>query len=397
MTPFHQEIDSKLNDLKRDHLKRELRQMGSAPGVEIDFQGKRILNFSSNDYLGLASESFLKESAHQAINRWGCGSGAARLICGNLRIHEQLEEATALFKGSAAALTFSSGFAVPIGVIPALVGKGDTVILDKLSHACLIDGAKLSGAKIRVFPHQNLSYLEKILKETKGKRLIVTESVFSMDGDLAPLREIVELKEKYGAWLMVDEAHATGIFGTRGAGLIESLELSSHVEVQMGTYSKALGSAGGYVAGSRKLIDLLINRSRSFIFSTANSPVSSAVSLDAIHWVQSETGKKRRFDLKENISYFSEKLGESSSAQSFSNHKSPIFPWIVRDEDQALTFSQEILENGFLTVAIRYPTVPRHKARLRISLSATHQKSQIDRLLTVIRETLGKSTDLSGS
>ena len=372
-----------------------MRQTGSASGVEIDFQGKRILNFSSNDYLGLASELFLKESAHQAINRWGCGSGAARLICGNLRIHEQLEEATALFKGTEAALTFSSGFAVPIGVIPALVGKGDTVILDKLSHACLIDGAKLSGAKIRVFPHQNLTYLEKILKETKGKRLIVTESVFSMDGDLAPLREIVALKEKYGAWLMVDEAHATGIFGARGAGLIESLELSSQVEVQMGTYSKALGSAGGYVAGTRKLVDLLINRSRSFIFSTANSPVSSAVSLDAIHWVQSDTGKKRRFDLNENISYFVGKLGEFSLAQSFSNHKSPIFPWIVGDEYQALMFSQKILEKGFLTVAIRYPTVPRNKARLRISLSATHQKSQIDRLLSVMRETLEKSTDLS--
>ncbi len=378
------QIEKTVLDLEQSHLKRVLRGTNSPSGVEIEFQGRKILNFSSNDYLGLANEPFLNECAIQAIEQWGTGSGAARLICGNLKIHEQLEEGTADFKGTEAALAFSSGFAVPIGVIPALVGKGDTVILDKLSHACLIDGAKLSGATIRVFPHQNLDYLEKLLKESSGKKLIVTESVFSMDGDLAPLSKIVALKEKYGAWLMVDEAHATGVLGGRGAGLIESLALSSQVEIQMGTYSKAIGSSGGYVAGSRKLIDLLINRARSFLFSTANSPATSAVSLKAIQWIQSEAGKKRRDLLSANIRLLSQKLNQISKDQTFLDQQSPIFPWIVGDEIKAVALSQRILERGILAVAIRYPTVARKKARLRISLSAKHRVSQIDQLIQAI-------------
>ena len=388
MNRFEQEIDQILNDLERNHLKRGLRQTQTATGAEIDYLGKTVLNFSSNDYLGLASEPFLKEVAIQAIEKWGTGSGAARLVCGNLKIHEALEEATAHFKGTEAALTFSSGFAVPLGIIPALVGKGDTVILDKLSHACLIDGAKLSGAKIRVFPHQNLRSLEKILKESSGKKLIVTESFFSMDGDLAPLREIIALKEKYGAWLMVDEAHATGVLGENGAGLMESLGCRSQVEIQMGTFSKALGSSGGYVAGSRQLIDLFINRARSFIFSTAPSPASSAVSLAAIQWIQSKAGNQRRELLQNYILSFSQKLNQLSQNSLFTGDQSPIFPWMVGDENKALELSQRILQQGALTVAIRYPTVPRQKARLRISLSAKHTPIQIDRLLGIMERSL---------
>ena len=388
MNGFAQEIDQILNDLERNHLKRGLRQSQTATGVEIDYLGEKVLNFSSNDYLGLASEPFLKEVAIQAIEKWGAGSGAARLVCGNLKIHEALEEATAHFKGAEAALSFSSGFAVPLGVIPALVGKGDTVIFDKLSHACLIDGAKLSGAKIRVFPHQNLSYLEKILKESSGKKLIVTESIFSMDGDLAPLREIILLKEKYGAWLMVDEAHATGVLGEKGAGLIELLGCRSQVEIQMGTFSKSLGSSGGYVAGSRRLIELFINRARSFIFSTAPSPASSAVSLAAIQWVQSKEGNQRRESLQKHILRFSAKLNQLSPTPLYTDHQSPIFPWIVGDENKALELSQRILQQGALTVAIRYPTVPRQKARLRISLSAKHTNEQMDCLKGMIQRAL---------
>ncbi|MES2309115.1 MAG: 8-amino-7-oxononanoate synthase [Verrucomicrobiota bacterium] len=388
MSGFSEWIDQILSDLEKNHLKRSFRSMDSPSGIEIEFQNKKVLNFSSNDYLGLASEPFLKEAAHAAVEKWGTGSGAARLICGNLRIHEALEAETAKLKGTESALSFSSGFAVPMGVIPALVGKGDTVILDKLSHACLIDGARLSGAEVRVFPHQNLEYLEKLLKEAQGKTLIVTESVFSMDGDLASLKEIVELKEKYGAWLMVDEAHATGIFGNRGGGLIESLGLSSAVEVQMGTYSKALGSSGGYVAGSRRLIDFLLNKARSFVFSTANSPVTSAVSLAAIQWLQTKEGILRRNKLQKNIEVFAQKLSQIQKSDLFQNHSTPIFPWMIGDENEALKVSQQILDEGFLTVAIRYPTVPPQKARLRISLSAAHTEAQMD-LLTQTMKRVG--------
>jgi 8-amino-7-oxononanoate synthase len=381
MNAFWKHLEESIREMEEGDLKRHLRTTTTPSGVEIEFQGKRVLNFSSNDYLGIASEEFLKEAAHRAVDQWGTGSGAARLICGNFRVHDELEEETARLKGTEAALAFSSGFAVPMGVIPALVGKGDTVILDKLSHACLIDAARLSGAKVRVFPHQNLDYLEKLLKESEGKKLIVTESVFSMDGDGAPLKEIVQLKEKYGAWLMLDEAHATGVMGERGGGLAEELGLGSSVEIQMGTYSKALGSSGGYVAGSKRLCEFLVNKARSFIFSTGNSPVTSAVSLTAVRWVQSEEGRMRRRMLEKNIRSLAQKLGRITGGDHLSGHSTAIFPWRVGDENEALKLSEKMLKDGFLTVAIRYPTVPRRKARLRISLSAKHTEEQMESLV----------------
>ncbi len=369
--------ESELQALRASGLGRKLVPMEGSAGVTITRNGKRLLNFSSNDYLGSANHPRLREAATVALKKYGTGSGAARLICGNLKVHEELESATARFKGTEAALSFSSGYATALGVIPAVVGKGDTVILDKLSHACLIDGARLSGATVRVFPHGDLNYLEKLLQKSEGKRLIVTESIFSMDGDAAPLKELVTLKERYGAWLMVDEAHATGIFGKRHAGCAEAAGLSNRIELQMGTYSKALGSAGGYVAGSRTLIDYLVHRARSFIYSTGPSPVVAAASLAAIQWLGTEEGRARVKKLWENVRSF-EKLSGFRSA-------SPIFPIPMGGEVRALEAAKELEESGILAVAIRYPTVPRGKARLRVTLTAAHEKAQIKLLSNALR------------
>ena len=303
---FNLELKHRLDAVREQNLFRELRRVDSAQGPRIEIGGKTFLNFSSNDYLGLANDPVLKEAAIKAVEKFGAGAGASRLICGSLAPFHELEEALADFKRTEAALTFSTGYATAIGTIGALLGKDDIIILDKLVHASIVDAAKLSGAKLRVFAHNDLNDLEdklkwadkysKVRKSESGKReiLIVTESIFSMDGDAAPLREIVALKEKYGAWLMVDEAHATGIIGENGRGLADELGVGGQIEIQMGTLGKALGASGGYICGSRALVDYLVNRARSFIFSTAPVPAAAAAATAAIQFVQSAEGETRR-------------------------------------------------------------------------------------------------------
>jgi len=300
------------------------------------------------------------------------------LICGTTAEHADLEEELAAVKGTEAALVFSSGVAAATGTIPALVRRGDVVILDKLAHACLIDGARASGAKMRVFPHNDLEKLESHLKwalEThpSGKILIVTESVFSMDGDLAPLKEIVELKEKHGALLFLDEAHAVGVRGASTQGLAGELGLGDRIEIQMGTLGKALGVSGGYIAGSRTLVDFLINKARSFVFSTAPSPAVAAACRAALRIVHSQEGDALRARLRENLRCLSAGLnmGELPSA---------IVPLIRGSEESALAEAGRLLESGFFVPAIRYPTVPRNTARLRITVSAAHSAKQIQAL-----------------
>src|SRR5437899_3110538 len=266
-----------LKALRAASLDRHLREISSPQGPQIEIAGRRLINFSSNDYLGLASDSRLRNAAIDAINEFGVGSGASRLISGTQSPHVRLERALAEWKGTDAALCFSSGYAAALGTIPALVAKNDVVLLDKLCHASLIDGAKLSGAILRVFPHNSLRKLESLLewarREHPGKRvLIVTESVFSMDGDRAPLRELVKLKKRFDALLMLDEAHAVGVIGPNGRGLAAQENLNEDIDVQMGTLSKALGTSGGYICGSCDLVEWLINRSRSFIYSTSPPP-----------------------------------------------------------------------------------------------------------------------------
>jgi 8-amino-7-oxononanoate synthase len=378
MGPFESSLLSELSSLEKQGLRRSLRVVESSRGTLITIAGRELVNFSSNDYLGLASHPEIASAMAEAAQRWGTGSTASRLICGTTAEHAALEEELAAAKGAEAALVFSTGVASATGTIPALVGRGDVVILDKLAHACLIDGVHASGAKMRVFPHNDLAKLESHLRwarEThpKGRHLIVTESVFSMDGDLAPLREIVELKDRHGAILFLDEAHAVGVRGRGAQGLAGELGLAERIEIQMGTLGKALGVSGGYIAGSRTLIDFLINRARSFIFSTAPSPAIAAAARASLRIVQSPEGDALRTRLQENLRLF-------AGAMKAKLPPSAIMPLILGSEERALTEAARLREAGFFVPAIRYPTVPRNTARLRITLSAAHAPGQIGAL-----------------
>ncbi len=340
-----------------------------------------LLNFAANDYLGLSHHPALISAARQATALRGTGAGASRLVTGTDSAVLALEEALATWKEKEAALVFTSGYAAALGTIPALVGKGDTVILDKLAHASLIDAARLSGATVRTFLHNDMARLGTLLTKISDGRmriLIVTESIFSMDGDAAPLRELVELKDRHGAWLLIDEAHATGLYGATGAGLVHEVRLSDRVEIVMGTLSKALGSVGGYIAGSRTLIDLLINRARSFIYSTALPPGVIAASHAAVDLARGPEGAALRDRLRQNIARFHAGLPVPWKKQALS--PSAIQPLICGDASAALQQAARLREHGFLVPAIRYPTVPRQSARLRLTLSADHADKDIDAL-----------------
>jgi 8-amino-7-oxononanoate synthase len=380
-----------LKALRAASLDRHLHEINGSQGPEIEIDGRRFVNFSSNDYLGLANDPRLREAAMAAIDEFGVGAGASRLISGTQSPHVRLERVLAKWKGTEAALCFSSGYAAALGTIPALVTKNDVVLLDKLCHASLIDGAKLSGAILRVFPHNNLRKLESLLewvrREHPGKRiLIVTESVFSMDGDRAPLRELVELKKRLGGLLMLDEAHAVGVIGANGRGLAAEQNVSGEVDVQMGTLSKALGASGGYICGSRDLIEWLINRARSFIYSTAPPPAVAAAALAAVNFLSSSEGEKRRLLLWKRIKLLRDLLPVNAMNKKRSDAGCAIFPWIVGDDQAALDLATALKSEGFLVPAIRYPTVAKDSARLRITVTAAHREDQIRALCEAIRK-----------
>jgi 8-amino-7-oxononanoate synthase len=400
--PFADELNQRLAALRQQGLYRELRRVDSSPGPRLAIGGKTFLNFSSNDYLGLANHPALKEAAIKAVERFGAGAGASRLICGSLAPFHELEESLAAFKKTEAALTFATGYAAALGTITALIGKADVVILDKLVHACIVDAAKLSGAKLRVFDHNDLNDLEDKLKwadtfakAESGKRkaeiLIVTESIFSMDRDAAPLREIVALKEKYGAWLMVDEAHATGILGENGRGLADALGVSDRIEIQMGTLGKALGASGGYICGRRALVDFLVNRARSFIFSTAPVPAAAAAATAGLQLSQSTEGETRRIQLKKRVD------GLIAHFQfPISNFRGAIIPLILGDEVAAVLAAKKLREQNIFVPAIRYPTVALGTARLRITLTAAHSAEDVSTLARAL-ELIGKSQSVIGN
>ena len=394
MNEFDHELTQRLDGIRQQGLLRELRRVDSPQSPRIEIGNRTLLNFSSNDYLGLANEPTLKEAAIRAVERYGAGAGGSRLICGSLAPHQELDETLAAFKGTEAAISFSTGYAAAMGAIGALLGKDDFLILDKLVHACIVDAARLCGAKLRVFGHNDLNDLEAKLKwasqqvqspnskiqSRDGRTLVVTESVFSMDGDHAPLREMVELKEQYGAWLMVDEAHATGLYGAHRRGLAEELGVSHRIEVQMGTLGKALGASGGYICGSRALINYLINRARTFIFSTAPVPAAAAAATAGVRFVESSAGEERRNKLWRNVSA----LPSTISAQ-LSTSRSAIIPILIGEEDKAVEAATTLREQGIFIPAIRYPTVARGQARLRLTLSATHTDADLAQLLTALK------------
>ncbi len=380
-------IQSELNQLKNRGLYRTLRQVEGEQGPTLILDGQEVLNFSSNNYLGLANHPALGEAAKEAIDRYGCGSGASRLISGNMTLHTELEKKIAELKGTETALVFNSGFQANTGLLSTLMGEGDLIYSDDLNHASLIDGCRLSRAKTVVYPHCDLSRLEDELENAppKGKRLIVTETLFSMDGDEAPLAEIVELAEKYNAMIMVDEAHATGVFGPNGAGIVARLGLGERVLVQMGTLGKALGGFGAYVAGSQALRDLLINRCRSFIFTTSLPPVVLATAIAAIDLLYKEpqlrvTLQNNCRSLKEGLKRLGFCLGQSQSQ---------ILPLIVGETHKCMAFSERLLQKGVFAQGIRPPSVPQGTSRLRITLMATHTQEHLHRALEVFEEVKG--------
>jgi 8-amino-7-oxononanoate synthase len=386
---FDAELQQRLAAIRDAGLLRELRRVDSPQGPRIEIGGRTLLNFSSNDYLGLANHPALKEAAIKATEKFGAGAGASRLICGSLAPFHELEETLTTFKGAEAALTFSTGYATAIGTITALLGKDDIIIVDKLVHACIVDAAKLSGAKLRIFAHNDLNDLEEILKWAGAQSrhpspvtrhtLIVTESIFSMDGDAAPLKEIVALKEKYGAWLMVDEAHATGLYGPNRRGLAEEMSIGSQIEIQMGTLGKAIGASGGYICGSRALVDYLINRARSFIFSTAPTPAAAAAAQAGIQLVQSREGTERAAQLWARVTGFQSAIPNRQSAI-----PSAILPLIIGEESAAVAAATHLREQGLFVPAIRYPTVARGAARLRVTLTAAQKPEDVAALTNAL-------------
>lgn len=379
-------LQEQLAKVRNAGLLRRLRVLDSPQTTHVVIDGRALVNFSSNDYLGLANHPALKEAAMAEWDRAGFGSGASRLLCGTLAAHERLEEAISGFKRAEAALCFSSGYAAAMGTIPALCSSDDVIILDKLCHACLVDASRLSRAHLRVFPHNDMEKLESHLRWARARHpasrvLVVAESVYSMDGDIAPLREIVELKDRHGAWLFLDEAHGVGVLGAGGRGLAEESGVEGRVEIQMGTLGKALGAHGAYIAGGRLLREFLTNRARSFIYTTAPpAPVASAAA-KAVEILAGPEGALLLQSLWKNIESLSAAIGIPRSP-------SAIVPIIIGEESAAVEAGDNLLASGFLVPAIRYPTVARGAARLRITLSAAHSEQDISGLANVLRPTV---------
>nr|BDT31744.1 8-amino-7-oxononanoate synthase [Myxococcus sp. MH1] len=362
-------------------LRRGLEPLDSAQGPVVTVGGETLVNFSSNDYLGLAASSAVRAAAMAAVERYGVGTGASRLVVGDTLAHHRLEARLAAFERAEAVLLFNSGYAANTGILPALVGPGDAVFSDALNHASLVDGCRLSRAKVVVYPHADVEALTEALASTTARRkLVVTDTVFSMDGDVAPLRAIVEACEAHGAALMVDEAHATGVLGARGAGLCEELGLESRVALRMGTLSKALGGQGAYVATSRVVVDLLTSRARPFIFSTALPAALCAAAEVAVDAVEKDVELRER--LWRNIRRFAEGLrGMGLRAEA----RSAVFPVILGEPGRALDAARRLREAGVLVKAIRPPTVPEGTSRLRFCLSAGHTLGHVDLALEALR------------
>lgn len=368
-------LTAKLAEVEHSGLSRRLRLVSGAQDGAVTLDGREVLLLSSNNYLGLANHPALKRAAQEAIEHYGCGAGASRLISGNMALHQELEQRLARFKKTEAALVFPSGYHANIGIISALMGPGDTILSDALNHASIIDGCRLSHAQVQVFRHGDMTHLAQLLAACprSGQRLIVTDSVFSMDGDIAPLVDIVTLARRHHAWVMVDEAHATGVFGSRGAGVVEELGLENEVEIQMGTLSKALGGFGAYVAGSRELIEWLINRARSFIYTTGVPPAVTASALAALDIVAQEPERRQR--LWDNVAFL--RQGLETLGYTLGLTRSPILPVLIGEAHHTMALAEALLQRGVFAHGIRPPTVPEGTSRLRVTPMATHSRKQL--------------------
>ena len=378
--------NDELESLRARHLLRRLRSTeGTEPRTVLN--GQTVLLLCSNNYLGLANHPALAEAARSALERYGTSASGSRLVSGSLALHGQLEKRVAEWMGTEAALVFNSGYQANVGAIPALAREGDLILSDELNHASLIDGCRLSRARTRVFRHADPQHLESLLAENStasrtGKNIIVTESVFSVDGDLAPLTEIASLARRFDALLIVDEAHAVGVFGPAGAGRVEELKLEGAVDIRMGTFSKALGSFGAFVAGRRDLIEYLVNRARSFIYSTALPPATLGASLAAIQAIQREP--ERRKSLWENVRFLRE--GLKDQGWSLLSEASQILPVLIGEARETMEVTDELLARGVFAQGLREPTVPRGTSRLRLTPMATHNREDLTQALAAFDE-----------
>ena len=385
-------LTEQLSQWRQEGTYQRLRVLESESAAESKFDGKDVINLASNNYLGLTTHPKLREAALEATRKFGVGSGAVRTISGTMTLHMQLEERIAAFKNVEACVVFQSGFAANAGTVSAILGPEDHIISDELNHASIIDGCRLSRAKIHVFPHKDVTAAEKILAEldsASGRKLLITDGVFSMDGDIGPLPGLVAAAEKHGAIMMVDDAHASGVLGRNGRGTIDHFGVHGRVHVQVGTLSKAIGVLGGYVCGSRDLIEFLYHRARPFLFSTSHPPAVAASCMAAFDVLEQEP--ERIQALWDNTKYF--KAGLSSSGFNTGMSETPITPVIVGEAKTAHDLSRALFDEGVLATGIGFPTVPKGKARVRTIVTATHTRAELDRALETFRR-VGKKLGL---
>jgi glycine C-acetyltransferase len=387
-------LTAQLNDLKQRGPYFKLRILDDEQGPICTYDGKKVINLASNNYLGLCDDPRLKEAAMAATRAFGVGSGAVRTIAGTMRIHMELEEKIARFKNVEACVVFQSGFAANAGTVSAILGKEDFILSDELNHASIIDGARLSRAKIKVFRHKDVAHCEELLKEIQnepGRKLVITDGVFSMDGDIGPVAKLCDVADKYGAIMMVDDAHASGVLGRNGRGSVDHFGCTQRVDVQVGTLSKAIGALGGYVCGSRDLIDYLYHRARPFLFSTSHPPSVAATCIAAFDILENEPERIER--LWSNTRYFKEQLtnaGFDVGGKTTPASETPITPIIIGDGRKTMDFSKALFDAGLMATGIAFPTVSEGKARIRTIMTSEHTRQQIDQSLEILTSTARK-------
>src|SRR3569832_1953228 len=381
-------LSDELNTLKQKGTHFKLRVLQDEQAAVCTFDGKKVINLASNNYLGLTTHPKLREAALEATKKYGVGSGAVRTIAGTMRIHMELEEKIARFKNVEACVVFQAGFSANAGTVSAILGKEDFIISDELNHASIIDGARLSRAKILVFRHKDAAHAEEQLasvKDQPGKKLLITDGVFSMDGDIGPLPALCDAAEKYGAIMMVDDAHSSGVLGRNGRGTIDHLNVHGRVDIQVGTLSKAIGALGGYVCGTKDFIEFLYHRARPFLFSTSHPPSVAAACIAAFDVLQNEPEHMER--LWDNTRFFKKELGLlgfNIGGQTTPASETPITPIIIGDGRATMDFSKKLFENGVLGTGIAFPTVPEGKARVRTIMTAAHTKDMLTEALDVL-------------
>ncbi|MDP8263594.1 MAG: 8-amino-7-oxononanoate synthase [Candidatus Ancaeobacter aquaticus] len=377
-------LTKELEELEKSGLYRRLRIISSSQEAQVIIGKKKYLSFSSNNYLGLATHQRVKDAAIEAIKKYGCGAASSRLISGTMELHDQLEKRIALFEGKEAAILYPTGYTANVGTITSLVDENDVILLDRLNHASIIDAARLSKAKIAVYPHCDPAKLNAALKRySKHRRkLVITDSVFSMDGDLAPLPQIIEVAKKHDAIIMIDEAHATGVLGENGRGASEYFRVEDTIDIKMGTLSKAVGGLGGFVVGSSDLIEFLRNKARSFIYTTALPPAVCAASIEALNIIEDDPERRQKYwDMVTYIRNGLKSMGYNTGASS-----TQIIPVIIGDEKKTMEISKFLYENNILAPGIRYPTVPKNEARVRLTMMATHSQEDIIKLLSAFEK-----------